>query len=229
MSVEPAVTLARAIEEVGREAWERCAAAPEYGANPFVSYDFLSALEDSGCVGGRTGWTPAHLRVEDAAGVASVMPLYLKAHSQGEYVFDHSWARAYEQAGGRYYPKLQCAAPFSPVTGPRLMTRADADRDGAFDTLLKGAVALCGELGASSLHVTFAAALSANRRKTIRRERRDAQAGLESAALTGSDLREEHWDAFFAFYMDTGARKWGRPYLNRRFFSLRSEKKRRLR
>ena len=259
MSVKPAVTLARSLAEIGREAWEACAAAPEYAANPFVSYDFLSALEDSGCVGGRTGWTPAHLSVEDGAGVAGVMPLYLKAHSQGEYVFDHAWARAYEQAGGRYYPKLQCAAPFSPVTGPRLMTRGDADRGAAFDTLLKGAVALCDKLEASSLHVTFAqeaqwrrmgeaglllrqdqqyhwensgyagfddflAALSSNRRKTIRRERRDAQAGLEILALSGSDLREAHWDAFYGFYMDTGNRKWGRPYLNRRFFSLMSER-----
>ena len=259
MSEGTSVTLARSIGEIGRDAWEACAAAPDYAANPFTSYDFLSALEDSGCVGGRTGWTPAHLSVEDAQGVAGVAPLYLKSHSQGEYVFDHAWARAYEQAGGRYYPKLQCAAPFSPVTGPRLLTRPDTDRDGAFDTLLAGAVALCGRLEASSLHVTFVeetqwrrmgeaglllrqdqqyhwenagyasfddflAALSSGRRKTIRRERRDAQAGLEIVALTGGDLREAHWDAFFGFYSDTGARKWGRPYLNRRFFSLLGER-----
>jgi predicted N-acyltransferase len=88
-------------------------------AIPFVSYDFLNALEESGCAAERTGWAPHHLSVEDEAGqVAAVMPLYLKSHSQGEYVFDHSWADAYERAGGRYYPKLQCSAPFSPVTGP---------------------------------------------------------------------------------------------------------------
>ena len=259
MSVRTAVSLSPAIADVGREAWDACGAAPEYGANPFTSYDFLLALEESGCVGGRTGWAPAHLSVEDDRGVAGVMPLYVKSHSQGEYVFDHAWARAYEQAGGAYYPKLQCAAPFSPVTGPRLITRPGSDRDAAFDTLLKGAIAVCEKVDASSLHVTFAreddwrrlgaaglllrqdqqyhwenagyasfddflAALSSGRRKTIRRERRDAQAGLEIVALTGGDLREEHWDAFFGFYMDTGARKWGRPYLNRRFFSLLGER-----
>ncbi len=260
MSVQPAVRLAPAIADIGREAWDACARMGGAAPNPFVSYDFLSALEESGCVGRRTGWTPAHLAVDDAAGaVAGVMPLYLKSHSQGEYVFDHSWAQAYEQAGGRYYPKLQAAAPFSPVTGPRLLLRDGPDRDAAFDTLLKGALSVCDQLDASSLHVTFVeeaqwrrlgeaglllrqdqqyhwenagyatfddflAALSSGRRKTIRRERREAQAGLEIAALSGADLREEHWDAFFGFYLDTGSRKWGRPYLNRRFFSLLSER-----
>ena len=187
------------------------------------------------------------------------MPLYLKSHSQGEYVFDHSWADAYERAGGRYYPKLQCAAPFSPVTGPRLIVREDAPKEPAQRSLIAGALTLCERIGASSVHVTFPledewrlmgtqglllredqqfhwtnagystfedflAALSSGRRKTIRRERRDAQAGLEIRALSGGDLTEEHWDAFYAFYMDTGGRKWGRPYLNRRFFSLMSER-----
>ena len=257
--VRPAVSLSQSITDIGEAAWSACDSASEYAANPFTSYAFLQALEESGCVGGRTGWTPVHLSVEDDGGVAGVMPLYLKSHSQGEYVFDHAWARAYEQAGGAYYPKLQCAAPFSPVTGPRLITRPGADRSAAFDTLLQGAIAVCGKFDASSLHVTFAreddwrrlgeaglllrqdqqyhwenagyatfddflAALSSGRRKTIRRERRDAQAGLEIVALSGGDLREEHWDAFFGFYMDTGARKWGRPYLNRRFFSLIGER-----
>jgi predicted N-acyltransferase len=248
------------IAGVGRDAWEACNAAPEYGANPFTAYDFLHALEESGCATARTGWAAQHLSVEDAGGrVVGVMPLYLKAHSQGEYVFDHAWANAYMRAGGRYYPKLQAAVPFTPATGPRLLVRVDTDRDAAADTLLGGALALCQETRASSLHVTFAReadwarmgraglllrqdqqyhwvnegyasfeaflqALSSGRRKTIRRERREAQAGLEIVALSGSELREEHWDAFFAFYMDTGSRKWGRPYLNRRFFSLLGER-----
>ena len=260
MSVEPAVSLHPQIAGVGRDVWDACAGAGDHAGNPFISYDFLSALEDSGCVGGRTGWTTTHLAVEDDAGVtAGVMPLYMKSHSQGEYVFDHAWARAYQQAGGAYYPKLQCAAPFSPVTGPRLLTRPDADREAAFDVLARGAIAVCERMGASSLHVTFVeeaqwrrlgragyllrqdqqyhwenagyatfddflGALSSNRRKTIRRERRDAQAGLDIVALTGGDLQEAHWDAFYGFYMDTGSRKWGRPYLNRRFFSLLSER-----
>ena len=203
----------------------------------------------------QTGWAPHHLAVEDETGaIAAVMPLYLKSHSQGEYVFDHSWAQAYERAGGRYYPKLQCAAPFSPVTGPRLLVRADIDPAMARRTLLGGAVSLAERLEASSLHITFPSqddwaflgeegllqrqdqqyhwhnagyatfddflgALSSNRRKTIRRERRDAQAGLEIIGLTGETLTEEAWDAFYQFYEDTGARKWGRPYLNRAFYS----------
>jgi predicted N-acyltransferase len=182
------------------------------------------------------------------------MPLWLKGHSQGEYVFDHSWADAYQRAGGRYYPKLLSAVPFTPVTGPRFLAHPDADAVPVRQALLQGAIALTEQLGVSSLHVNFPtegdwiamgeaglllrqdmqfvwrndgyatfedflAALSANRRKTIRRERREAQAGLDIRVLTGSDIAETHWDAFFAFYMDTGARKWGRPYLTRDFFS----------
>ncbi len=233
----------RRIAEIGRETWDAFAGT----ANPFVSYDFLHALEESGCATERTGWAPHHLHVEGEG----VMPLYLKGHSQGEYVFDHAWADAYERAGGAYYPKLQCASPFSPVTGPRLLGRRDL--------LLGGALALTERLGASSLHVTFPdeadwrfmgeqglllredrqyhwlnagyrdfddflAALSSGRRKTIRRERRDAQGEVEIVALTGAEITEDHWDAFFAFYMDTGSRKWGRPYLNRLFFSLLGER-----
>ena len=187
------------------------------------------------------------------------MPLYLKSHSQGEYIFDHNWADAYERAGGAYYPKLQCASPFSPVTGPRLLVRPNMDRDAVREVLLGGALNVCERSHASSLHVTFPseddwrfmgqegllqrqnqqyhwynagyqtfddflAALSSGRRKTIRRERRDAQAAVEIVGLTGSDLTEDHWDAFFGFYMDTGSRKWGRPYLSRPFFSLLGER-----
>lgn len=258
--LKPQVRVHSSIAEIGKAAWETCNNASGYGRNPFTSFDFLAALEDSGCVSARTGWAPQHLSVEDEGGViAGVMPLYLKSHSQGEYVFDHAWADAYERAGGRYYPKLQCAAPFSPVTGPRLITRGDGPRLDAERSLVAGAVTLCDRIGASSLHVTFPledqwrrmgeqglllredqqfhwlnqgyatfddflAALSSGRRKTIRRERRDAQAGIEILALTGADLTEEHWDAFYAFYMDTGGRKWGRPYLNRQFFSLMGER-----
>ena len=248
------------LADIGRQAWDACNSAPDYAANPFTCFDFLQALEESGSVSPRTGWAPRHLSVQDAAGeVVGVMPLYVKSHSQGEYVFDHAWAQAYMRAGGRYYPKLQCAVPFTPATGPRLIAREGPHREAMQDTLLAGARAVCLEAGASSLHVTFPreaewrrmgqdglllrqdqqyhwvddgyatfddflAALSSGRRKTIRRERRDAQVGLEFAALSGADLREEHWDAFFEFYMDTGQRKWGRPYLNRRFFSLLGER-----
>ena len=260
IALKPAVRVHRRVAEIGREGWEACTSNAEYASNPFIGYDFIDSLEQSGCAVAQTGWAPHHLAVEDEAGqVAAVMPLYLKSHSQGEYVFDHSWADAYQRAGGRYYPKLQCAAPFSPVTGPRMMVRADIDPVIAKRTLLGGAVSLCERLEASSVHVTFPSkadwdflggegllqrqdqqyhwhnngyetfddflgALSSNRRKTIRRERRDAQAGLEIVGLTGKDLTEEAWDAFYQFYEDTGARKWGRPYLNRPFFSMMGER-----
>ncbi len=255
-ALKAVVRVHRRIAEVGRDAWDACAGP----TNPFVSFDFLDVLEQSGCAADATGWAPHHLTVEDeAGGVAAAMPLYLKSHSQGEYVFDWSWADAYERAGGRYYPKLQCASPFSPVTGPRLLVRPDVDADEGRKLLLGGALTLCERIGASSLHVTFPtedewrfmgaqgmllrqdqqyhwlnagyetfgdflAALSSGRRKTIRRERREARKGLEIAVLTGAEITEDHWDAFYAFYMDTGARKWGRPYLNRTFFSLLGER-----
>ena len=252
MSLKPAVTVARRIAEIGREAWDACAAPT---GNPFVRYDFLDALEVTDCAVARTGWGPTHLAVhDDQDRVAAVMPLYRKSHSQGEYIFDHAWADAYERAGGQYYPKLLSAAPFTPATGPRLLVRPDVDPDEARRFLLGGALSLCERYGTSSLHINFPseaewrwlgeqglalregqqyhwenrgyatfedflAALSSGRRKTIRRERRDAGQGLEIVCLTGADLNEDHWDAFFGFYMDTGSRKWGRPYLSRPFFS----------
>jgi predicted N-acyltransferase len=237
---------------IGRAAWDACAAP---SGDPFVSFDFLDACEASGSAVPREGWAGRHLSLADDGGrVIGVMPLWLKGHSQGEYVFDHSWADAYERAGGRYYPKLLGAVPFTPVTGPRFLAHPDADAATVRQALLQGALALTERLGASSLHVNFPtredwdamgqagllrrqdiqyvwrnggyaafddflSALSSNRRKTIRRERREAQAGLDIRVLTGADIRESHWDAFFAFYMDTGERKWGRPYLTRDFFS----------
>ncbi len=247
------------IAEIGREAWDACAGNPAYRGHPFVSFDFLDAAEESGCAVERTGWGPRHLAVRDDRGqVAGVMPLYLKTHSRGEYVFDWAWADAYERAGGRYYPKLLSAAPFTPATGPRLLLR-EGQGDDTRRALLAGALELCGQTHASGLHVTFPneadwrflgergllqrqdqqyhwlnpgyrdfedylQALSSGRRKTIRRERREAQAAVEIVVLTDADITEEHWDAFFGFYMDTGARKWGSPYLNRRFYSLLGER-----
>ena len=260
MSLRPAVSICRRIADIGHEAWDACAANPAYAANPFISFDFLDIAEQADCAVERTGWGPRHLSIEDEAGrVAAVMPLYLKSHSQGEYIFDHAWADAYERAGGAYYPKLLSAAPFTPDTGPRMLVRPDVDPQDGWRFLTGGALTLCEQHGISGLHVNFPteaewrwmgeqglllregqqyhwrnagyaafddflAALSSGRRKTIRRERREAQAGLEIICLTGKDLTEAHWDAFFAFYMDTGSRKWGRPYLNRLFFSLLGER-----
>ena len=228
--------------------------------NPFVDHRFLDALERSGSVGPGTGWSSAHIVLEDAdGGPAGFAPCYWKSHSQGEYVFDHGFADAYERAGGRYYPKLQVAAPFTPATGPRLLVPPGVDRPSAQTALAAAMRGLMRQGGASSVHVTFATEeerallvgegflpredqqfhwrneaygsyddflgdLASRKRKQLKRERRDALAdGVSVRHVTGSDLREAHWDAFFAFYMDTGARKWGRPYLNRRFFSLIGE------
>ena len=240
------------VADIGREAWDACAAP---SGDPFVSFDFLDACEASGSAVPAQGWAGRHLSLRDEAGEAlGVMPLWLKAHSQGEYVFDHAWADAYERAGGRYYPKLLSAVPFTPVTGPRFLARPGTDAAAVRTALLQGARELVDRLGLSSLHVNFPtrtewaamgeaglllrqdmqyvwrnegygafddfrAALSSGRRKTVRRERREAQAGLDIRVLTGADIEEAHWDAFFACYMDTGSRKWGRPYLTRDFFS----------
>jgi uncharacterized protein len=226
------------------------------GGNPFVSHAFLTAMEDSGSVGRGTGWSPAPIVIADAAGrLAAALPAYLKAHSQGEYVFDHAWADAWHRAGGRYYPKLQIAAPFTSASGPRLLL---ADLALAAP-LLRAAEQLCAANGLSSAHATFIApeqlplfeaagwmprsdiqfhwinrgyasfeaflaALSSRKRKDIRKERASAQDGVEIKALTGAELKEEHWDAFWAFYQDTGARKWGRPYLTREAFTLLGER-----
>jgi predicted N-acyltransferase len=147
---ELSLTLHRAIAEIAPADWDGCAG----GGNPFVSHAFLQALEESGSIGGRTGWLAQHAALRDGKGrLLACAPLYAKSHSQGEYVFDHAWADAYGRAGGRYYPKLQCAAPFSPVPGPRLLVHPAS---GLRSEVLAGALAqACGELGLSSVHVTF--------------------------------------------------------------------------
>lgn len=235
-------------------------AHPDHNYNPFISHAFLLALEQSGCVAQETGWLPRHLRLETASGeLIGAVPNYLKSHSQGEYVFDHGWADAFERAGGRYYPKFQAAVPFTPATGPRLLTNRAFQPDAVRLALAAGLAQLAEQTGVSSAHVTFALAdeipvlekvgflhrtdqqfhfknngfshyddflheLSSRKRKALRKERKAAlSSGIEIDWLTGRDLTEAVWDDFFAFYMDTGLRKWGRPYLNRRFYSLIGE------
>lgn len=226
------------------------------GGNPFMSHAFLTALEDSGSVGPGTGWSPSPITIKDDAGqIIAALPAYLKAHSQGEYVFDHAWADAWHRAGGAYFPKLQIAAPFTPATGPRLLL---ADEALALP-LLRAAEQVCAENGLSSAHATFIAPeqlplferagwllrsdiqfhwlnkgyacfddflgqLSSRKRKDLRKERATAQAGVEIRTLTGAEIGEDEWDAFWAFYQDTGARKWGQPYLTREAFSLLGER-----
>ena len=254
------------IAAVPASEWDACARGADSRGNaarpdnPFISHAFLHALEESGSATRATGWLPQHLVLEDAAGgISACMPCYLKSHSYGEYVFDHAWADAYERAGGSYYPKLQAAVPFTPVTGRRLLVRDGPDRTERQALLLQAAATLTDRLEASSLHVTFPtreecelagslgflqrndqqfhwrnegyesfedflAALASRKRKAIRAERKRAlEGGIEIERVTGSDLTEDHWDAFFAFYMDTGSRKWGSPYLTRTFFSLIGE------
>jgi predicted N-acyltransferase len=283
------IRIAQSLAEVPAHAWNMCAGGaveiaaqpkPElnstagdnlypalstrgHSPNPFVSHEFLSSLEASRSVGGRTGWQPRHLLAEDVAGeLLGVAPCYLKTHSRGEYVFDHGWAEAFERAGGDYYPKLQVAVPFTPVTGPRLLARAGLESEAVRGALADALVQITTASELSSAHVTFLtrdewqmlgernflrrtdqqfhwenadynsfddflAALASRKRKAIRRERKEAlSAGIDVCWLTGSDLIESIWDAFFAFYMETGSRKWGRPYLTREFFSIVGEKMR---
>ena len=251
---------ARALSRIGEvEAadWDRLRGTE----NPFLGHAFLDALEESGCCSEETGWLPQHLVVEDDSGrLAGAMPLYLKNHSYGEYVFDHGWAEAFRAAGGRYYPKLQCSVPFTPVTGARLLTAPDRDEEEVRPLLISAAVQLAERFGVSSIHVTFPteaewdalgaagflrrtgeqfhwrnrgyadfdaflATLNARKRKAIRRERaRVRESGVAIETLSGAALQAEHWDAFYAFYVDTGRRKWGAPYLNRAFFALLHER-----
>jgi predicted N-acyltransferase len=229
--------------------------------NPFVSHAFLSSLEESGCAIAETGWLGQHLFLEgDDGAILGALPVYLKNHSQGEYVFDHGWADAFERAGGSYYPKLQAAIPFTPATGPRLLHRADQPVVATQAALAEGLKELCKRHGVSSAHVTFVPeeempvfeasgylhrtdqqfhfinagygshedfleTLASRKRKALKKERRAAlEHGIEIDWLTGKDLTEAIWDQFFTFYMDTGSRKWGRPYLNREFYRLIGER-----
>jgi predicted N-acyltransferase len=243
--------------------WDACACPEAAGGgrpeDPFTTHRFLLALEDSGSVGTGTGWQAQHLVVREGGEAVAAMPLYAKGHSQGEYIFDHNWAHAWERAGGRYYPKLQAAVPFTPATGRRFLCRPGREGEGTA-ALVQGAAALLERHGLSSFHATFCtgaeaergeemgllrrttqqyhwendgyadfdaflAALSSRKRKAIRKERAGAAAfGGRILELTGDDLRPEHWEAFWRFYQDTGARKWGQPYLTRRFFDLVQER-----
>lgn len=253
------------LADIDASAWNRLSGAARDGSlvpyNPFLAHAFLASLEESGSADERTGWLGQHLVLEDGnGGVAGALPCYLKSHSQGEYVFDHGWADAWERAGGRYYPKLQSSVPFTPATGPRLLFSDAIDPASARQALAGGLKALTSRLGVSSAHVTFATAtdiaafeeagflhrtdqqfhfrnegydsfdafletLSSRKRKNIRKERATAlEDGISIEWLTGSDITEAAMDAFFTFYMDTGGRKWGRPYLNRKFYSLIAER-----
>lgn len=242
------ISLGTGVDAIDAAAWD----ALHDGGNPFVGHAFLSLLEKSGSVGPGTGWQAAPLLVEDGAGaLVAAAPAYLKSHSQGEYVFDHAWADVWARAGGDYYPKLQIAAPFTPVPGPRLLANGHDDAI----LLLRAAEAVVRQNGLSSAHATFVApeqmplfeeagwlvrrdiqfhfanagyatfddflaTLTSMKRKQLRKERARAVEGLRIEELSGAAIRPEHWDAMWLFYQDTGARKWGQPYLTREAFDL---------
>jgi uncharacterized protein len=251
--IEISLSIANGMADIGRAAWNALANPPDAAYDPFLDWDFLEACESSGCAAPDTGWSPRHMLARDKRGrLVGAAPLYLKSHSRGEFVFDHSWADALHRVGGKYYPKLLCAVPFTPVTGRRLLAvgpHAPAIRQ----ALARAIVQTAAEAKISSAHFNFLeedtwralgadglllredqqfhwinrgyktfedflGALASRKRKMLRRERREAQEGLTIERATGADLTPKHWDAFFKFYMDTGGRKWGSPYLNREFF-----------
>ncbi|WP_101068393.1 GNAT family N-acetyltransferase [Roseovarius salinarum] len=257
------VTLHDSLAGVPAAQWDACACPEaEDGRrpdDPFTTHRFLSALEDSGSVGPGTGWQPQYMTAEAGGEIIACAPLYAKSHSQGEYIFDHAWAHAYERAGRRYYPKLQVAVPFTPVTGRRFLTRPGFEEAGRA-ALVEGLQRIGEGNGLSSVHVTFCteaeaqageglgllrrvtqqyhwidagygdfdgflAALSSRKRKTIRKERARANAfGGTVHVLTGAAIEPRHWAAMWDFYQDTGARKWGMPYLTRAFFDIAHER-----
>ncbi len=245
-----------AINEVSANQWDACAGS----TNPFVRHAFLNALEESGSVSAETGWLPQHVIINgDDGSISACMPLYLKSHSYGEYIFDWGWADAYQRAGGNYYPKLQAAIPFTPATGPRMLVREDATGNDYYGLLIAAMVQLSSQHKVSSVHVTFPnaeqwemmgkagfllrtskqfhwenrgydtfddflAELNSRKRKAIKKERRQViDQGITLHTLTGHEITEEHWDAFYDYYVDTINRKWGQSYLTREFFSIMGE------
>ena len=244
------------LNEVSPEAWNLLANPPSLPFDPFLTWEFLEALESSGAAIPETGWSPCHVLVEGRGEeIVAAMPLYAKTNSQGEFVFDHSWADAYERAGGNYFPKLLSAVPFTPVAGRRFLVSPGPDQECLRNALLSAAIQIAVQNDFSSLHINFIepgfalqmaetgllirtdqqfhwsndgyedfdgflAALSSAKRKNLRKERAKAQAGLTFKHLSGDEITEAHWDAFFEFYTDTGARKWGYPYLNRNTFTV---------
>lgn len=265
MTDELSIRIERSFTAISPESWSKLAGASRSNTsiayNPFVSHAFLSSLEESGSATAETGWLGHHMLLEtDDGRLVGALPGYLKNHSRGEYVFDHGWADAFERAGGRYYPKLQCSIPFTPATGPRLLVAEDYPRLAVQDAMAESLKEVVRRLGVSSAHITFVPddemavleseeylhrtdqqfhfinegyanhdefleTLASRKRKALRKERRAAlENGISIDWLTGSDLTEDIWDQFFAFYMDTGSRKWGRPYLTREFYSAIGER-----
>ncbi|MEL6504511.1 MAG: GNAT family N-acetyltransferase [Pseudomonadota bacterium] len=263
---EVTIRIIPSVTEVDADVWDGLAnptketATAQFPYNPFLSHAFFLALEKSRSAVAETGWMGQHLVLEAEGEIQGILPCYLKNHSQGEYVFDHGWADAFERAGGDYYPKLQATVPFTPATGRRLLVGNGEDADRRRLLMAGGLQQACEQLEVSSAHITFLeesewallgkqnflqredqqfhwvndgyadfdqflTALSSRKRKNIRKERQAALAGngITIDWLTGEQLTEEVWETFFRFYMDTGSRKWGRPYLTRDFYTRMGE------
>jgi uncharacterized protein len=248
------------LKDISPDVWDRLANPDGQAFDPFLSWAFLQALEEAGCATGATGWAGRHLMCEDQDGkVIGVAPVWLKSHSQGEYIFDHAFGDAWHRAGGRWYPKLVSAVPFTPVPGRRLLVQPGDDAPLARSALLSGLSQLAQRAGLQTVQLNFVetddivalqdqgwlmrqdrqfhffnqgytcfedflAELSSDKRKNLRKERAKGQSGLDIVRLSGDQITEAHWDVFYECYMDTGDRKWGTPYLNRRFFSLIQER-----
>ncbi|MEQ8823338.1 MAG: GNAT family N-acetyltransferase [Filomicrobium sp.] len=255
------IRVVSSLNDISSDVFDACANPSGQPFNPFVSYAFLCALEETRCVGAHAGWHPQHLVLEDGQGeILGIMPTYLKSHSRGEFVFDYAWADAYARAGGRYYPKLLAAVPFTPVPGPRLLVRPDPAEEENEKILAAASLEIARRMELSSVHITFLKedawqrlgalgflqrtdqqfhfanpgygsfddfleTLASRKRKSLRKERAQAICeGLVIEHVRGAEITEAHWDAFYEFYIDTSDRKWGDPYLNRKFFSVLGER-----
>ena len=234
--------IARGVGDLDPATWDALAG----GGDPFLTHAFLSLLETSGSVGGDSGWSPLPVLVDREGRTVAAAPAYLKSHSQGEYVFDHGWADAWARAGGDYYPKLQVAVPFTPVPGRRLLgddpnailaaleavtvqnglssahitflTEDEIAPAEARGWLRRDGIQFHWRNQGYASFDEFLGSLSSRKRKAIRKERAAACEGLEIVALRGAEIQPAHWDAMWHFYQDTGARKWGQPYLTKAFF-----------
>ncbi|MGL5011669.1 MAG: GNAT family N-acetyltransferase [Paracoccaceae bacterium] len=244
----PELTMLNGMADVGAAEWDALTPSTPRPPDPFTTHRVRAALDASGSTGKGTGWQTRPLVLRENSKLIGATPLYVKSHSQGEYIFDHAWAQGFERAGGRYYPKLQIAVPFTPATGPRFLGQHR-------EILVAGAIAVAEQNQLSSLHITFCtveeaealagthdllhrvtqqfhwlnngyatfddflADLSSRKRKNIRKERETAQGPVTIQCLTGDQIEDAHWDAFWHFYQDTGSRKWGTPYLTRAAFT----------
>jgi uncharacterized protein len=244
----PDLILTNGMADIPATEWDALSPTTNRPTDPFTTHRFLHALDTSNSTGKGTGWQTRPLVLRDNGKLVGATPLYVKSHSQGEYIFDHAWAQAFERAGGSYYPKLQIAVPFTPATGPRFLGQGR-------DALAEGAIEIARQNQLSSLHITFCTeeeakalsgqhdllhrvtqqfhwlnngyssfedflnSLSSRKRKNIRKERETAQSAVSIQCLTGDQIEPAHWDAFWRFYQDTGSRKWGTPYLTRAAFT----------